>query len=417
MLLPLAMTPTERPTLIEQFRAVRRRTESLAAALSPEDQQLQAYPDASPTKWHRGHTTWFFETFVLAPHGVPPEEPRWGVVFNSYYEAVGARVPRPQRGLLSRPTTAEIGAWRARVDDRVTLLLERAGEDTFLALVPLVRLGIAHEEQHQELILTDLLAAFAANPLQPTYAPLADAGVSALELRFVEHGGGRVALGREQAFAFDNEGPVHEVLLPPFALANRLVTVGEWRSFAADRGYQTPSLWLSDGLAFVRSQALDAPAYTRLVDGEVVVYGLHGERVADPAEPVTHLSLYEADALATWLGGRLPTEAEWELGAAGRDDLRPDTRDFVPRGTDGGWFGSVWQWTRSAYGPYPGYRAAAGAIGEYNGKFMINQAVLRGSSVFTPPGHSRPTYRNFWPPGTRFQATGLRVARDLTRDR
>ncbi len=395
----------DRAATIARFVEVRARTERLAAPLSPEDQQLQAMPSASPTKWHRGHVTWFFETFLLVPHGVPPARPSWGVLFNSYYESLGRRHTRAERGLLSRPTAAEIGAWRRLVDEQVVALLERLDHGTWSAVAPIVDLGMAHEEQHQELILTDILAAFSRHPGRPVYDasfPIPDRHSGAIV--WIEHEGGRGTIGAAEdtsTFAFDNESPRHDVWLEPFAIADRLATVGEWAAFAADGGYETPSLWLSDGLDFVRAQRVRAPAYTER-DGDVVaVFGLSGERVVHPDEPVLHLSFYEADALATWLGGRLPTEPEWEAASD-----RLGQRDAV-----------AWQWTRSSYAPYPGYRPSAGAIGEYNGKFMVNQLVLRGGSDCTPPGHTRPTYRNFWYPDTRFQRTGLRLARDASKGR
>lgn len=392
--------------IVERFLGTRAYTETLAQPLSPEDQQLQVMASASPTKWHRAHTTWFFETFLLGPRGIPVYEPSWGTLFNSYYEAVGPRHARFERGILSRPTCAEIASFRRVVDEKVVDLAER--EDC----TAILELGIAHEQQHQELILTDILAAFDRNPLRPIYdrafpVPERVGG----DPGWVEHPGGHARIGLDakgfgeaeaanpKGFAFDNEGPAHDVWLRPFALATRLVTVGEWAAFAEDGGYRTPSLWLSDGLDLVRSQGIEAPAYTRREGGRVVVYGLSGEREAHPDEPVLHLSFYEADALATWLDARLPTEAEWECSAF---DPRIRQRDDT-----------AWQWTRSSYEPYPGFRAVSGALGEYNGKFMVNQRVLRGGSRFTPPGHLRPTYRNFWAPDTRFQVTGLRIARDV----
>ncbi|MCA9490756.1 MAG: ergothioneine biosynthesis protein EgtB [Myxococcales bacterium] len=404
----------QRQDLLDAYARTRDRTERLAWPLSPEDQGLQAFPDASPIRWHRAHTTWFFETFVLGPRGVEAHEPAWGVLFNSYYEAVGPRHARPERGLLSRPSTTEVGAWRQVVDERMTELLSTLDEDALAAVTPLVLLGLAHEQQHQELMLTDIVAAFARHPLAPVMLDLPDLPpVEPPGEGWIEHAGGQVRVGHEgPGFAFDNEGPAHDTWLAPFALQRRLVTVGEWAAFARDGGYATPSLWLSDGIARVRSEGWEAPAYTRLEGESVVVFGPHGEREASPDEPALHLSFYEADALATWLGGRLPTEVEWEVAFAGATDEPWRDERLIPAQSASP-FGTAWQWTRSAYEPYPGYRPAAGAVGEYNGKFMVDQQVLRGSSVFTPPGHSRPTYRNFWPARTRFQATGLRLARDL----
>ena len=380
---------------IARFREVRGHTERLAAPLTPEDQQLQASPASSPTKWHRGHTTWFFETFLLGPRGQAPFEPAWGPLFNSYYEAVGPRHARPERGLLSRPSCDEIAAWRRIVDGRVEAWLAAADAAALADAAPILALGLAHEEQHQELILTDVLAAFAKNPLVPAIAP--PASFAAEAPGWVEHPGGLVAIGHDgDGFAFDNEGPRHDVALRPFRVSRRLVTVGEWLSFIADGGYTTPSLWLSDGIAWVRDHGIDAPGYARVEGGALVVRDLSGEHAWPAHAPVSFVSAYEADAFATWAGARLPTEAEWEAAAPGLAQV----------GSAG------WQWTRSAYSPYPGFRAPPGAVGEYNGKFMINQLVLRGASRFTPPGHSRATYRNFWPPETRFQATTVRLAAD-----
>lgn len=369
-------------------------------------------PACSPTKWHRGHTTWFFETFVLAPHGVAPWSPGYCLLFNSYYEAVGPRHPRPRRGLLSRPTAAEVGEWRRQVDHRVDHLLATLDHHALEAVAPLVTLGLAHEEQHQELLLTDILHAFSHNPLQPAYraasAPAAphapgprpewvsfDEGVVS-----VGAPGGTRGPGGHRGFNFDNEAPRHRVHLTPYALATRLVTVGDMRAFVEAGGYDTPSLWLYEGLEFVRAHGLRAPGYVTIEDGVWHVFDLCGRRRARDDEPVAHLSFYEADALARFLGARLPTEPEWENAA----DATPEMDQL---------YDQVWQWTSSAYTAYPGYIPAAGAVGEYNGKFMVNQMVLRGGSRFTPPGHSRSTYRNFWHPDTRFQVTGLRLARDV----
>jgi ergothioneine biosynthesis protein EgtB len=405
--------------LLQSWLRVRGATEALAAPLSPEDQQLQSMPDCSPTKWHRAHTTWFFETFVLQPRGIPPFDDRFGYLFNSYYEAVGPRHARPRRGMLSRPTTDEVTAWRRLVDRRMVELLETLDDAGLAELQPVMELGLAHEEQHQELLLTDILHALSESPLLPAYqasaAPIPDR--PEVPLRWMEHDGGLVEIGAEgEGFAFDNETPRHRVWLNPFALSNRLVTVGEMKAFIDTKGYETPSLWLSEGLDFVRRNQICAPQYARYEGGVYRVFGLHGLREAPDHEPVSHLSYYEADALARFLGGRLPTEAELEVAMArvpvegnfvDSGALRP-----LPAGALPSLFGDVWQWTSSAYAPYPGFTPAPGAIGEYNGKFMVSQLVLKGGSCFTPRAHMRATYRNFWPPNTRFQVTGLRLARD-----
>jgi ergothioneine biosynthesis protein EgtB len=417
------MANVSNDSLLARYLAVRARTEALASPLSPEDQMLQSMPDCSPTRWHRAHTTWFFETFLLAPRGVPAHRPDWAILFNSYYEAVGPRHPRARRGIVSRPSVAEIGEYRAIVDARMHALIDAADAPTLAAMTPLLELGLAHEEQHQELLLTDILSAFADNPLGPIYrAARSQTPVAAPSpIAFRSYQGGLVEIGVDAhaaAFAFDNEAPRHRVWLPPFAIADRLVTVGEVKAFLLAGGYRTPSLWLSEGLEWVRTHAIEAPEYARLDGGEYVAFGLEGERVCSDAEPAVHLSFYEADAIAHFLGGRLPTEAEWEHAASDApvvghfldDDLRPLPAIEPERGR---LFGDAWTWTRSSYEPYPGYAAGAGAIGEYNGKFMVGQRVLRGGSFLTPAGHLRATYRNFWPPATRFQATGLRLAKDV----
>jgi ergothioneine biosynthesis protein EgtB len=410
--------------LAERYLATRTETERLAAPLSAEDQLVQPTPDASPTKWHRAHTTWFFETFVLAPRGVPPHDPRFGYLWNSYYEAIGPRHPRPKRGLLSRPSLAEVTAYRQAVDGRVVELLSSLDPAGAAALAPIIELGIAHEEQHQELILTDILAVFSENPLEPVYAPLpAPAGHPAPEgLSFIDHEGGLITLGHGGGgFAFDNEGPRHRVFVEPFSLATRPVLVADVLAFAREGGYRTPALWLSEGWAWARASGVEAPGYARIEGDQLRYFTLHGPRVAAPGEPASHLSYYEADAITRFLGGRLPTEVEWELAAVispSRGQFREDGA-LVPVGQaegNPGSLGGIWEWTASAYSAYPGYAPGPGALGEYNGKFMIGQQVLRGGSCLTNRAHVRPTYRNFWPPATRFQMTGARVALDRNRN-
>lgn len=398
-----------------RYALVRRATERLAAPLSAEDQCAQSMPEASPVKWHRAHTTWFFETFVLEPlgraEGLSP--PIFEELFNSYYNSVGPQHPRPKRGLLTRPSELEVTSYRALVDEAMGHLFD---EGTSPEAEALIELGLHHEQQHQELMLTDVLHLFSENPLAPRYAvgepPAApDPG----PLRFKEHPGGLVELGHGgRGFAFDHEGPRHRVHLEPFAIAERLVTWGEYLEFIDDGGYMRPELWLSEGFALVESEDLAAPLHARQTEGgyhEITLYGL---LPVDKNAPVTHLSHYEADAFARWAGARLPSEAEWEV-SAGEPPLapfggRPDRLRAVE--ATPGFYGEVYQWTSSAYGPYPGFRPAKGAVGEYNGKFMSNQVVLRGSSAFTPKGHARRTYRNFFPPSARWQLTGLRLARD-----
>jgi len=392
-----------RQAWLEAFRAVRAETERRAALLSPEDQVVQSMPDASPTKWHRAHVTWFFEQFLLRPYAQDyrPFDERFAFLYNSYYVSAGPRQARPQRGLVTRPTAAEVTAYRAHVDDAVAALIETAAD--FELLIPIIEIGLNHEQQHQELLLTDILHAFSFNETHPAYDPhwqwppmaservtsgLSAAGAALAGIHTIGHGG--------DGFCFDNEQPAHQVLLHPVRLARSLVTNGEWLEFMADGGYTTPTLWLSDGWATVEAQGWNAPGYWRKNDGGWSAMTLGGLRRIDPAKPVCHVSYYEADAFARWAGKDLPTEGEWEVAAnAGAlDDA----------------FGVVWQWTRSAYSPYPGYRAAPGALGEYNGKFMVNQLVLRGSSLATPAGHSRLSYRNFFYPSARWQFSGLRLA-------
>ncbi len=412
-----------RDALLARYRDVRARTERLAAPLSPEDQCLQSMPSASPTKWHRAHTTWFFEEFVLAPRGVARVDARYAYLFNSYYEAVGPRHARPARGMLSRPSCDEVAAYRRAVDGRMETLLASLDEPALDALEGLVTLGLAHEEQHQELLLTDIHHALAQHPFAPAYCAAPDASTEAApEVAWMEHPGGLVEVGHAGGgFAFDNEGPRHRVWLEPFALASRMVTVGEVTAFVREGGYRTPSLWLSEGWDHVRAQGLTAPLYATVEGDAMRAFTLHGERALHPDAPATNLSYFEADAVARFLGARLPTECEWEAATAtdAREGHQLDVGDggvtssLAPTPGGHGPYGAAWQWTASSYEPYPGYAPAAGAVGEYNGKFMVNQRVLRGASMYTPRGHARRTYRNFWHADTRFQRTGARLARAL----
>ncbi|MER6974810.1 ergothioneine biosynthesis protein EgtB [Nocardioides sp. NPDC000445] len=410
-------------TAITRFDEVRADTERLAAPLSPEDQTVQSMPDVSPTKWHRAHVTWFFETFVLAENepGFTPFQDKYWFLFNSYYEQVGPRYARPMRGVISRPGAYEVGDYRRNVDDRVRDLLDRVDEGTFAKLAPTIELGFHHEQQHQELLLMDIKHVLSLNPLQPTYAgrPVSAGGTD--RLGWVDLDGGLVEIGSEGGgFCFDNELPRHQQWLEPYRLADRLITNGEWLEFMADGGYRRPELWLSDGWARVNAEGWEAPFYWRELDGKWFEHTLHGTSPLDPGLPVCHLSHYEADAYATWAGKRLPTEAEWEHAARTYEVVGnlADRDSFHPRAagpSTGGLrqlFGDCWEWTSSAYLPYPGFHPAAGAIGEYNGKFMSSQMVLRGGCALTPPGHTRASYRNFFPPGARWPVTGLRLADD-----
>jgi len=386
--------------LVEAYLTVRNETECRAAALSPEDQLIQSMPDASPAKWHRAHTTWFFEQFLLGEHcaGYQPFHPDYAFLFNSYYVSAGPRHARHQRGHLTRPGTEEIAAYRRHVDAAVVKFFQSAGEEVLTGLAPLVEVGLNHEQQHQELMLTDILHAFAQNPIPPAYDPAwtfptstrtGEPWISLNEgIHTVGHG--------EDGFHFDNEKPAHRALVGPVKLARNLVTNAEWLAFMQDGGYATPTLWLMDGFAAVEKEEWQAPGHWRLIDGDWHIMTLAGLKPVDRAAAVCHVSYYEADAFARWSGRHLPTELEWEVAA--RSGQLNDA------------FGIVWQWTRSAYSPYPGYRAIEGALGEYNGKFMVNQLVLRGSSLATPEGHSRITYRNFFYPHHRWQFTGLRLA-------
>ncbi len=419
-----------RAGLAGRYRQVRALTEVLAGPLSPEDQTVQTMPDVSPTKWHRGHTSWFFETFLLEPGLVDYGacHPAYAYIFNSYYEAVGARHPRAERGLVSRPGAADVGRYRAHVDEAMDRLLD---VDLAADVLDLVDLGLNHEQQHQELLLMDIKHVLSKNPLRPAYRDADDgpprSSADVVKPGWIEHQGGTVEVGHAgDRFGYDNEFPRHLTHLVPFALADRTVTCAEWLAFMDDGGYARPDLWLSDGWAVVQAEHRTAPLYWSADADGWRVFGLGGDQPVDPAEPVCHVDYYEADAFARWSGARLPTETEWETIAADCPvdgnlleptiDGSPDGRAPHPVGSAAGsWqlFGDVWEWTASAYSPYPGFRPASGAVGEYNGKFMVNQYVLRGGSCATPADHIRSTYRNFFPAGARWAFSGVRLARDL----
>ncbi|HEY1749244.1 MAG TPA: ergothioneine biosynthesis protein EgtB [Xanthobacteraceae bacterium] len=382
---------------LRAFAAVRAETERRAGQLSAEDQVVQSMADASPTKWHRAHVTWFFEQFLLRPFNPSyrPFDERFSYLFNSYYVAAGPRHARPQRGLITHPGVGETLAYRAYVDAAVAALIQSAPDGT--AVFPIVEVGLHHEQQHQELLLTDILHAFAQNPTHPAYDTQwrwpETAAVDGADARL----DGVHSIGAdENGFSFDNERPAHRVFLEPVRVGRKLITNGEWLEFMADGGYTKPNLWLSDGWGVVAAEEWKAPGYWQLIDGAWFSMTLGGLRPVDPALPVCHVSYYEADAFARWAGKHVPSEAEWEVAA--KTGALEDA------------FGKVWQWTRSAYLPYPDYVAEPGALGEYNGKFMVSQMVLRGSSLATPEGHSRASYRNFFYPSARWQFTGLRLA-------
>ncbi|WP_245678434.1 ergothioneine biosynthesis protein EgtB [Chondromyces crocatus] len=416
-----------------RYEAIRAFTESLCVTLQPEDYVVQSMPDASPVKWHLAHTSWFFETFVLEPAARARRapftsfHPRYGYLFNSYYVSVGARHERPQRGMLTRPSVEEVYEYRRHVDAAMRTLWGELADGAHADLIATIEVGLHHEQQHQELLLTDVKHLFAQNPLRPALRTGASParGISGPELRptdfspfeeglrSVGHGGG--------GFAFDNESPRHRTFVEAFALADRPMTNGEYLSFMAAGGYRRPELWLSEGWDAVQKQGWEAPLYWEREGDHWQVFTLHGLREIAPSEPVCHVSFYEADACARWAGARLPTEMEWEVAAesalvqgnfaeSGWLNPRPTQVDEPARGPRA-MFGDVWEWTASAYLPYPGYQAWAGSLGEYNGKFMSGQMVLRGGSCFTPASHMRTTYRNFFPPSARWQASGIRLAR------
>jgi ergothioneine biosynthesis protein EgtB len=398
--------------LASRFHATRKLSLDLAASLSDADATIQPFPDASPSKWHLAHTSWFFETFVLRDH-VPAYrtfDERFAYLFNSYYEAEGPRHARPRRGMLSRPSLDEVRAYRAHVEEA----LERALPSLSRPALDLVELGINHEQQHQELFLTDILASFAENPLEPAFGTLERPQSSSIEpLSWHQGREGIVEIGAtSEGFAFDSERPRHRVFLSSHELASRRVTNQEWREFMSDGGYRTPSLWLSEGWDWVQRENITAPLYWRSDESH---FSLGGRRDIEWAAPVAHISYFEADAFSRWSGARLPSEAEWEDFASAADPRAGNQLDraaAVAPAQDRSIFGDVWEWTLSAFGSYPGFAPPRGAVGEYNGKFMCGQFVLKGASCATPRGHSRLSYRNFFPPGARWQFTGLRLARD-----
>jgi ergothioneine biosynthesis protein EgtB len=409
---------------IERYRAIRQHTESLCKPLVTEDYVVQSMPDVSPTKWHLAHTTWFFETFVLSPHspGYSSFDPHFAYLFNSYYVTVGDRHCRQNRGLLSRPTVSEVYAYRKHVDAGMARFLAGLSEAQLRAIEPIMEIGLHHEQQHQELMLTDIKHVFWVNPLRPAYQDAPKAAANQLPpMRWIEFQEGLHWIGHEEpGFAFDNESPRHRTFLESFKIGSRLVTNAEFKRFIEEGGYRHPELWLSMGWATVQAEDWHAPLYWIEADGRWLNHTLHGLCPVQDEEPVCHVSYFEADAYARWAGARLPSEFEWEVGS--RDV--PVEGNFIDANTHhpqplaeeqssiSQMFGDVWEWTRSAYLPYPGYRPPAGALGEYNGKFMCNQFVLRGGSCATPRSHIRPTYRNFFPPDARWQFSGFRLARD-----
>jgi ergothioneine biosynthesis protein EgtB len=412
-----------RQPVLDDYHRVRGFTATLARPLAPEDMTVQSMADASPAKWHLAHTTWFFETFVLKEFdpSYAPFDAAYEYLFNSYYNGVGPQFSRPARGVLSRPTVDEIVAYRAHVDDALDRFAANCGDGIWAKSRPLIVLGLNHEQQHQELLLTDLKHALSFNPLFPAvYPDRAPAKAGAPALDWIAFAGGIYEIGWSgNTFAFDNEGPAHDMLLRPFRLASRPVTNAEFAAFIADGGYRTPRLWLSDGWATVCREQWTQPIYWHEVDGAWHEYTLSGLRPVDPAAPVTHVSYYEASAYAEWAGKRLPSEFEWEVAAHGENlgGHFADSGDFQPRPAPAEpgltqMFGDVWEWTQSAYAPYPGYRPAPGTVGEYNGKFMVSQLVLRGGSCATPQSHIRATYRNFFYPAARWQFSGVRLAED-----
>jgi ergothioneine biosynthesis protein EgtB len=409
-----------RADVLELYRRIRENSLSICEPLRTEDYVIQTMDDVSPPKWHLAHTTWFFETFLLDPYldGYERFHSKYSFLFNSYYEAVGERHPRSRRGLLSRPTVSEVYDYRSHVDLHIPRLIEQAGAAEWERIEALVDLGLNHEEQHQELLITDLKHILAENLLSPAYVTERfAAGATPVAARWVSHDGGLLDIGFEgEGFSYDNEGPRHRVYLEPFQLASQPVTNAEFIEFIEAGGYENPAHWLSEGWTTVQEQDWRAPLYWTQSEGAWTMFTLNGPREVRPEEPVCHVSYFEADAYARWRGKRLPTEPEWECAAASEpiEGNFYDTGRFHPAPADGSrqFFGDVWEWTQSPYTPYPGFQPAEGAVGEYNGKFMCNQHVLRGGSCATSRRHIRPTYRNFFSADARWQFSGLRLASD-----
>ncbi len=420
----LTTTSLSRESLIEDYRRVRSRTEGLARPITAEDAQVQSMDDVSPAKWHLAHVSWFFETFILRrDESYRSSREEFKVLFNSYYNTVGEKHPRSQRGFLTRPSLVEVMDYRHSVDDAIELYLRSVPEQTLATLAPILRVGLHHEQQHQELMMTDILHVYWSNPLKPAYSESPSPPASTVPaLDWHRYEGGVCRIGYEgDGFGFDNEYPRHRQFVHPFELASRTVTAGEYMEFIADGGYQRPTLWLADGWAQLQQDGWEAPMYWERRQATWWRMGLHGEQPVEPSAPVVHVSYYEAEAFARWAGARLPTEFEWEVAASNvavEGNLQ-ESETWAPSpaaaSSDGPvqLFGDVWEWTASAYLPYPGYRVNEGALGEYNGKFMCNQMVLRGGSFVTPQEHIRESYRNFFYPQSRWQFMGLRLARDV----
>ena len=414
-----------RNTLLKRFNSIRSFSLEICKPLITEDYVIQSMPDASPTKWHLSHTSWFFETFVLkeAVKNYKSLHPQYAYLFNSYYIQAGERFERPKRGLLSRPSVEEVYQYREYVDKNMVEFLENGSEENFMKLAPVIEIGLHHEQQHQELMLTDIKHVFSINPLYPVYLDIEDKKINNLpSIKWIPFEEGVYQIGHDgNGFSYDNETPRHKVYAEPFSLASRLITNGEYVKFIEDEGYNRPELWLSDGAATVAAENWKTPFYWKKVDDEWWNFKLTGFRKVNPDEPVCHVSFYEADAFARWAGGRLPTEAEWEI-AASSAEVRGnfvENRNFHPvpvqeeKNDLKQIYGDVWEWTRSSYSPYPGYKTLPGALGEYNGKFMSSQIVLRGGSCATSNTHIRKTYRNFFPPNARWQFMGIRLAKDV----